>query len=120
MMVYETNLRKCSEGLFFSWDHYNKVLKARKAFGIDDVDRHILQPSFHLVGKKLRSKLTGKTYNVVRCHKEWWIGWFYSLLLECNDSHVKIYWETCDGKENGVDYINKAIKERKEDFEIID
>jgi hypothetical protein len=84
----------------FNMDHYIKVRRARQKAGLPvaELSEKVTHP---LVGKKLRNLESGKVYNVEKVFKEFYLGWFYKAVIECDGSHGVIFFEniTCGAEE---------------------
>jgi len=96
----------------FNHTHYHKVWKARREIG--DNLGNLDQPNHSLVGKKLRNRKTGDIYNVESVKKQFYAGWYFGALLECNNSHCFAWFHN----ESSIDSIvEKHCIEFWEDFE---
>ena len=71
-------------------DHYINVLRERELRGKKQIGTLRL-PTHRLIGKHVRR--AGREYRVQEALLQWHWGWYVSLLLERNESHVLIAWK---------------------------
>lgn len=71
----------------YSIDRVCEVRKARQESGVykDYVPNETVE--HRLTRKQIRRKSDGKIYNVERVTRQWYFGWYYCALLECDGSH---------------------------------
>jgi hypothetical protein len=70
-----------------------------------------------LVGKKIKDIQTGKIYNIEKVFKEFYLGWYYKVLLEIDNSHGIRFVQniTC-----GCEEILNGIKKFEDDYVVVD
>ena len=64
---------------------------------MEDINQLLVVES-DLYDHGLRRKSDGKEYNIEAVYVEKWEGgWFFKLLIECDQSHAVVYWQniTC-------------------------
>lgn len=65
----------------------------------------------------LRRKRDGKVYTIEAVYVEKWEeGWFFKLLIECNQSHAVVYWQniTCP-----CPTIKQICTKTQRDYELV-
>lgn len=67
---------------------------------LEDYNRltNINLPTHPLVGKKLKNQKNGKIYLVEKVNLQFYHGWFYGALMQCDGSHTFLYFQnkSCD------------------------
>jgi hypothetical protein len=102
---------------FFNASHYSRVRQARKERGLPLQDLHVEEPNHPLSGKKIKNIETGKVYNVERVFREFYLGWFYKAVIECNKSHGVVFFETITCKD---DVILKQIERFRKEYIVVE
>lgn len=78
----------------FDEQHYMKVFDARVKKGLCDQNAHSVDlPDHELVGKNLVNFTTKNQYTIEKVCKQWYHGWYISLLIQNKGSHTAIFWE---------------------------
>lgn len=79
-------------------------------------DSNIILEYHPLKRKKIKNRITGEMYSIEKVVKQFYNGWYITLLLERNGSHDQLIWENLTSKE---DWISEEILENQEMYEII-
>lgn len=94
---------------FKNTTHYMKVNALRK----ESESIHSFEIDHELVGKFLYDLENQRLYKVVRVKRQWWWGWYISVLIEHNGSHGFIWWEnissSCDVVAKHVEKVRKKF-----------
>lgn len=95
------------------------VLRARTLRGLKTIS-HTIQLNDHpLLGKHLLRKSDGKVFVVEKAMRQWWWGWYVSLLIQCDGSHGQaVWWEniSCAEDSSQVEWVQK----NNADYEMIE
>jgi len=90
-MGYKSVKRTSNSIEVFDHEHYHKVWKVRREIG--DGLGNIEQKDHPLLGKTLINKETGKKYLVEKVNKQFYAGWYFGALLNCDNSHCFSYFQ---------------------------
>jgi hypothetical protein len=87
--------------IYFDYFLYERIRKQRKLENLPINQRKQIY-NHDLLNKKIKNIKTGKIYIVEKVYKTWNLGWYYTALVNCNDSHG------CRFIEN-INCVNKYV-----------
>lgn len=94
ILIFNTKTsNKIEYSINFNFDQYQRVQEKRKLKNLPIVSKQIIISNHPLLSKKIKNLKTNKIYNVEKVYKEFYFGWFYVALVECNQSHAILYIE---------------------------
>lgn len=103
---------------YFNLDHYFKVREARTQCGLGELDdklNNVEIKEHPFLGKYIYCHSSKKWYLIEKINKQWWAGYYYGMLLNCNDSHAFVYFENINSIHP---IIIKFCEEFKENFDL--
>jgi len=105
-------IRNGKENSLFDFTHDYEVWKARKDQGLPyERQKQISHP---LVGRYLIDQDAQKRYLIEKAYEEWALGWYLKLLIQHDNSHTVVYWESRNKLNPEFDdYVERDNKEYK-------
>lgn len=94
------------------------VLRARPKKGLKQVPHTIPLEDHPLLGKHLRRKCDGRVYVIEAVLRQWWWGYYTSLLIQANGSHGVIWWENISCAEDSCQA--DAVRANNSDYELVE